>query len=154
MMVRALEPARLFDIPHSEWPTPQAFFDQLAREFSFTLDAAADKENAKCARYYTAEDDGLTQPWEGVVWCNPPYGRGIDAWIRKGWESAQAGATVVMLLPLRTSPAYFHDYILGKAEIRFVRGRITFKKGEKGHNAPFDSMVVIYRPPVEALDAS
>jgi len=153
VIVRALESPRLFDLPHSEWPTPQDFFDAVDREFGFTLDVAASAENAKCDRFYTAEQNGLALPWEGVVWCNPPYGREIGAWIAKGFQSAQAGALVVMLLPVRTSPAYFHDYCL-KGEIRWIRGRLSFGNGEVCHNAPFDSMLVIFRPPVSIDQAT
>ena len=54
------------------WETPQGFFDELNKEFHFTLDVCALPENAKCPRFYTPEQDGLKQPWEGVCWCNPP----------------------------------------------------------------------------------
>ena len=66
--------------------------------------------------------------------------------IRKAFEEAQAGATVVMLIPARTDTSYFHDYIYGKAEIRFLRGRLRFEDedGTVYHPAPFPSMVVIY----------
>ena len=57
------------------WETPKAFFDQLNRLFGFTLDACASSENAKVGNYYTVEQNALTQEWQGVVWCNPPYGR-------------------------------------------------------------------------------
>ena len=134
----------MFSSKTEMWATPQDFFDKLNEEFHFTLDAAAIAENAKCKRYYTPEDDGLFQPWEGVVWCNPPYGKQIGKWVRKGFESARGGATVVMLVPARTDTAWFHDYILGKAEIRFVRGRLKF--GESKNSAPFPSMVVVFRP--------
>ena len=80
------------------WETPQAFFDQLNTEFCFTLDACALPWNAKCESYYTPEQDGLSQPWTGVVWCNPPYGRQIGKWVEKAAASAADGATVVMLL--------------------------------------------------------
>lgn len=53
------------------WETPQEFFDELDREFHFDLDVCALPENAKCARYYTPEQDGLSRPWDGVCWCNP-----------------------------------------------------------------------------------
>lgn len=57
------------------WETPQEFFDKLNREFDFTLDACATPENAKCINFYSPEQDGLSMPWNGRVWCNPPYGR-------------------------------------------------------------------------------
>lgn len=130
-----------------EWPTPQPFFDALDREFRFTLDAAATAENAKCVRFYTTAEDGLAQEWRGTVWCNPPFGRGVDAWVEKGYRSAQAGATVVMLLPVRSDTAWWHAYVMRAAEIRFVRKRIAFDGTKsKGHNAPFPCAVVVFRP--------
>lgn len=73
------------------WATPKDFFDQLDAEFNFTLDACALPENAKCKAYYTPEQDGLAQPWEGVVWCNPPYGRQIGQWVKKAHDAATRG---------------------------------------------------------------
>jgi site-specific DNA-methyltransferase (adenine-specific) len=59
------------------WATPQATFDALDKEFSFTLDPCSTKENAKCKNHFTANDDGLAQHWDGRVFMNPPYGREI-----------------------------------------------------------------------------
>lgn len=73
------------------WETPQKFFDELDQEFHFDLDVCALPENAKCARYYTPEQDGLSQPWAGICWCNPPYGREIGSWVRKGFLSSVDG---------------------------------------------------------------
>lgn len=125
------------------WETPQEFFNKLDAEFHFTLDACALPENAKCPVYFTPEQDGLKQPWDGSVWCNPPYGRRISVWIQKASQSAAQGATVVMLLPARTDTSWFHDYIYHKAEIRFIRGRLKF--GNSLNSAPFPSMIVIFR---------
>ena len=47
------------------WETPQELFDGLDKYYSFTLDPCALPENAKCAKYYTPEDDGLSQRWGG-----------------------------------------------------------------------------------------
>jgi site-specific DNA-methyltransferase (adenine-specific) len=82
----------------------------------------------------------LKQDWNGVVWCNPPYGRNISQWIKKAAESQ---CTVVMLLPARTDTKWFHDYVYNNAEIRFIRGRLKF--GGSINNAPFPSMVAIFR---------
>ena len=61
------------------WATPQSFFDELNKEFDFNLDPCATPRTAKCADYYTEEDDGLIQDWGGhTVFCNPPYGREIS----------------------------------------------------------------------------
>ena len=110
------------------WETPQGFFDELDKEFHFTLDVCALPENAKCPRFYTPEQDGLKQPWEGVCWCNPPYGRGVGEWIRRAAQAAGEGAVVVMLLPSRTDTRWFHEYLYGNplVELRFIKGRLRF----------------------------
>ena len=66
--------------------------------------------------------------------------------MRKAYEESRNGTTVVLLIPARTDTAYFHDYIYGKAEIRFVRGRLKFtdENGTGSQSAPFPSMLVIY----------
>jgi len=129
---------------YEHWETPQPFFDELDAEFGFTLDVAAAHGNQKCERYFTRWEDGLKQDWgEEVCWCNPPYGRVIAKWVRKAWESAQAGAMVVMLVPARTDTIWWHDYCV-KGEIRFIRGRLTFSGAQE--KAPFPSAVVIFRP--------
>ena len=135
----------LFSSGSGEWETPQEFFDILAAEFRFSLDAAASPLNTKVpSRYYTKEDNALTRPWRGVVWCNPPYGREIGAFIRKGYEEAQNGATVVMLIPARTDTAWWHGFVMEAAEIRFVRGRLKFVGAE--NSAPFPSAIIVFRP--------
>src|SRR3990167_6493763 len=84
------------------WATPWSVFLPLDKEFRFTLDACAGADNCKVPMYYSKEQDGLAQKWEGMVWMNPPYGRQIGQWVKKAYESAQGGATVVCLLPART----------------------------------------------------
>nr|DAV98861.1 MAG TPA: DNA N-6-adenine-methyltransferase [Caudoviricetes sp.] len=49
-----------------DWGTPQKLYDVLNKEFGFTLDACADKNNYKCANYYTAEANGLKMDWGGA----------------------------------------------------------------------------------------
>lgn len=137
--------AIMFSSETDQWATPQDFFDELNAEFHFTLDPCATRENAKCARFFTVEDDGLKQDWQGeTVFCNPPYGREIGKWVKKCYEeSKKPGTTVVMLIPARTDTSYFHDYIYGKArEVRFIRGRLKF--GDSQNSAPFPSMVVVF----------
>ena len=143
--------AALLSSKNMDWCTPQDFFDKLDAEFHFVLDAAATEQTAKCAKFFTPETDGLSQSWDcgGAVFCNPPYGLEIAKWVRKAYkESKKINHPIVLLVPARTDTAYFHDYIYGKAEIRFVRGRLKFT-GENGKDyasAPFPSMVVVYNP--------
>ena len=133
----------MFSSETDNWATPQDFFDQLNARFSFTLDPCADAKNHKCERYFTREDDGLNQDWGGnIVFCNPPYGREIGKWVKKCHDEAQKPQTVcVMLIPARTDTRWFHEYIYGKAQIEFVRGRLKFGGGGA---APFPAMVVIF----------
>jgi hypothetical protein len=76
---------------------------------------------------------------------NSPYGRGIEAWMEKAFAAAQAGATVVTLVPVRASSGWWHRFVLRTgAEVRYVEGRLTF--GDAKNTAAFASAVVIYRP--------
>lgn len=135
----------LYSCRSEEWPTPQAFFDNLNKEFRFTLDPCANRSNAKCQSYFVKRQNGLLQPWgRHRVFCNPPYGRTMSDWARKCFEASRQGATVVLLAHARTDTRWFHHWVYGKAEIRFVRGRLKFGDGKQ--SAPFPSLLAIYRP--------
>ena len=128
-----------------EWGTPISLFTKLDAKFHFDLDPCANESNHKCPDYYTKEDDGLTKDWGGRrVFCNPPYGRAIPAWVKKcSDEAKKPGTLVVALLPARTDTSWFHDHINGKArEIQFVRGRLHFNDSKNA--APFPSMIVLF----------
>jgi len=128
----------------TEWSTPQWLFEALYKEFGFTLDPCATQANAKCPKYFTSDQDGLQQNWgEHTVFMNPPYGRAIGQWMRKAYDSAKQGATVVCLVPARTDTNWWHQFAM-KGEIRFLKGRIRFDGGR--HSAPFPSAVIVFRP--------
>lgn len=135
----------LFSSNTNEWATPKAFYEDLNKEFHFTLDPCATELNHKCDKYFTKEIDGLAQSWAGeVVFCNPPYGRSIGEWVKKCYEEhIKNNITIVMLIPARTDTTYFHKYIYNYAEIRFIKGRLKFNDCKQ--SAPFPSMLVIYR---------
>lgn len=112
----------IFSSESEEWSTPQDLFDSLNAHFNFTLDPCATPQNAKCAKYYTKDTDGLSQNWKGnVVFCNPPYGRtNTGVWIRKCfYESLKPNTTVVALVPARTDTKWFHAYCIRYADIFF-----------------------------------
>jgi phage N-6-adenine-methyltransferase len=148
-----------------EWATPIAYYNTLAKEFNFTLDVSALSTSHKAPNWYGPDHqdpnrrDGLAQDWAGdagtgVVWMNPPYGRTIGHWMRKAVEESDRGATVVCLVPSRTDTAWFQDTALarqtiGRAEIRFIRGRLKF--GTATNSAPFPSALIIFKPQTGAV---
>lgn len=133
-----------FSSKTDRWSTPQDFFDKLDAKFNFTLDPCCLKESAKCPKYYTEEDDGLSKDWsEDVVFMNPPYGREISKWMEKAYNEASKGATVVCLVPARTDTKWWHDYAM-KGEIEFIKGRLKF--GAAKNSAPFPSAIVYFSP--------
>lgn len=119
-----------------EWPTPSGVLASLEREFSFDFDPCP----------LGGSQDGLATlltPWYGKrVFCNPPYGPGLDKWLSRGPEADLA----VFLLPARTDTKWFHNIVLPlSSEIRFIKGRLKF--GNATNSAPFPSMLVIFRKP-------
>ena len=140
----------MFSSKNENWETPQDFFDALDNEFHFTLDPCANDENHKVPKYFTKEMDGLSLDWGGeITFCNPPYGKQIGKWVKKAYdEHFKTNHPIVMLIPARTDTSYFHNYIYGIAEIRFIRGRLKFtdEYGVAKDPAPFPSMVVVFNP--------
>jgi phage N-6-adenine-methyltransferase len=124
-----------------EWYTPdEAFKDLEAKYGPFEIDVAASALNTKCPLFYTAEDDALTKPWHGVVWCNPPY-RNIKAWVYHAWKQVDNGTAkrVVMLLPSHTATEWFH-FALEHGRVEFIKGKLKFG-GASG--VPFTGSVVV-----------
>jgi len=135
----------MFSSATGNWATPQDFFDKLNWRFGpFDLDPCASTHNTKCANFFTEAEDGLGKSWEGFTsFVNPPYGRGIDKWIAKGYnEAMNTGTKVVMLIPARTDTRYWHDYVMKASEIHFVKGRLKF--GDSKNPPPFPSAVVVF----------
>lgn len=126
-----------------DWETPADLFLTLNRRWGFEIDAAASEANAKAKIFFTKEQDGLTRDWSGITWVNPPYGRVVGQWVKKGLiESSRWGVPVVMLLAARTDTLYFHNYIMKAAEIFFIKGRLRFVGSL--YPAPFPSMIVVF----------
>lgn len=123
------------------WGTPRSIFDPLHAEFEFTIDAAASSENALLPRYWDLEQNAIFQDWDNErVWCNPPYGEAQRGFIDK---ASRSRGLSVLLIPARTDTGIWHSCIHGKAEVRFVKGRIKFAGALK--DAPFPSAIVIFR---------
>lgn len=130
----------------NEWSTPQTLFDELNKEFDFTLDPCCTKENAKCNKFYTKEDDGLSKSWQGErVFMNPPYGREVGKWVEKAANEAVFGKCLVVgLIAARTDTKYFHKYIYPYAQLRFIEGRVKFLlNGEERGSPGFPSLIFI-----------
>lgn len=132
----------LFSSNSIEWETPKELFDELNNKYNFTVDVASNDKNYKVKKHYTQEEDGLKQNWDDeIVWCNPPYGREINKWVKKASESK---ALTIMLIPARTDTKWFHEYIYKKenTSIEFIKGRLKF--GNSKNSAPFPNMIVVF----------
>ena len=131
-----------FSSETDQWATPKDFFDKCDKEYGpFTLDVCADKDNAKCQRFFSKAQNGLSQNWTGKCWMNPPYGREIGRWMQKAYESSVNGAIVVCLVPARTDTRWWHEYAM-KGKVTFIRGRLKF--GGSKNSAPFPSALVVF----------
>jgi phage N-6-adenine-methyltransferase len=125
------------------WETPDHIFKKLNDEFGFTLDPCCENHTAKCEKFFTPLEDGLTRSWIGeTVFVNPPYSRGnIDRWVEKCAIESLYGNDIVGLLPVSTSAEWWHKWIIGN-EMRFIERRIRFKGAP--YTAPFSSVIVVW----------
>ena len=127
------------------WETPQSFFNIVDKHYNFTLDCCAEINTSKVSNYYTKEDDALIQNWDGIVWCNPPYGREQIKFIEKALHEVVVGnaKSVVCLIPSRTETKVWQSVIFNNAtSVHFIKGRLKF--GDSTENAPFPSALVVF----------
>ncbi|WP_409568134.1 DNA N-6-adenine-methyltransferase [Methylobacterium sp. E-066] len=133
---------------HHGWETPPELVAALESVFGrFDLDPCAATADASRARVkarvrLTVHDNGLTLPWRGRIFVNPPYGKQLGTWVAKCAGEASGGAMVVGLVPARTDTRWWHLYIAGAADVFMLRGRLRF--GDGAMPAPFPSAVVVW----------
>lgn len=150
-------PARAAEDTRADWETPAELFGPLNDEFRFELDAAASVLNKKAFDWLGGPCTPPLGEWDGacgcglcadwgdrVVWCNPPFGKGLDKWVEKFASAKYHGATVVALLPANTDTKWFRTVWWTATEIRFLSKRVQFV-GSTSSN-PCGSMIAIYRP--------
>ena len=124
-----------------KWKTPAEVYDPLNAEFHFTYDPCP-------IDWKEGDPDGLLADWGPSTFCNPPYSQ-VSKWIKKAHDEWRKGKTVVMLINAITDTKAFHEYIYGKAELRFLKGRVKFIDPTRpGLNqaSPKPSMVVVFKP--------
>ncbi len=123
----------LFSSQRSNWRTPKKFYQELDKEFDFDFDPCPPNP----------EFNGLKMKWKERNFVNPPYGREIGKWLKKGFQEAKNGKLVVFLIPSRTDTKWWHDFVMKANEIRFIKGRLKFDDFK--NSAPFPSCVVIFK---------
>lgn len=124
---------KLFSSVDLNWQTPDNVYEELNKEFCFDYDPCPNQP-------FT---DGLNESWGKCNFVNPPYGREVGKWLKKGYEEWQKGKTVVFLIASRTDTKWWHEYVMKATEIRFIKGRLKFK-GAK-NSAPFPSAIIIFK---------
>lgn len=155
------QPARLnsglFSSATPEWYTPQDITDRVIKALgTIDLDPCSNSHTdpaIPAATLYTREDDGLNQPWHGMVYMNPPYGREIRPWIDRivgAYEQEEIEAGIA-LLPARVDTLWFQQ-LRDCGAICLIKGRLKFdiaEPGVQGDSAPFPSMVVYFGDDLE-----
>lgn len=122
-----------FSSQRLDWQTPKAVYQVLDAEFGFDFDPCP----------INPTFDGLVVEWGEVNYVNPPYGRELPKWVKKGFSEWLKNKTVVFLIPSRTDTKWWHNYVMKADEIRFIKGRLKFD--DHKNSAPFPSALVIFR---------
>lgn len=139
----------------ASWNTPQVVLDCVARVGGIALDPCSNDASIVVAhRAIKPPQDGLTADWgalayDGLVFVNPPYGRGeLSAWIEKCEAEARGGCEVIALVPASTGSNWFHGALVSAAAlVLWGPGRISFGNpppGEAIARPSIDSAVIYW----------
>ncbi len=115
-----------------DWLTPPEIIAALG---AFDLDPCASEHQPwrTAAQQFTIRDDGLSKPWAGRVWCNPPYGPFAAKWLERLADHGNGIAFVFA----RTETAAFQNHVWPKASgVLFLRGRVSFRLPGGGRAGP------------------
>lgn len=113
-----------------EWRTPRSLALKYIDLHGLTTDVCATHGMEQLPHYFSPQQNGLVQSWQGLrCWMNPPYGRGLKEWVRKACLEVMFCdcEVVVALLPVRTDTTWWHEFIIGKAHVEFLKGRLKFE---------------------------
>ena len=125
-----------------EWLTPPELIKKLG-EFDLDPCSPIKRPWDTAKKHYTVLDDGLTQNWEGRVFCNPPYGDKAKEWLVKCAEHGNC----IALTFARTETRMFFESVWDKATaVLFIKGRLRFyhATGEQGGAAGAPSVLIAY----------
>ena len=137
------------------WTTPSDILEKLYTVVGGIFDVdpcspTSDRQKApvKAKVYHSGEpgNDGLLIPWGGTVFVNPPYGRELKTWIKKCHDEAVSGRvkTCIALIPARPDTNAWHQFIVGKADVYMLKGRLKFSANGGGEVAPFPSAIIVW----------
>lgn len=128
------ERKRIEQEQRDSWSTPPEFLETIVRPILEVIDLdAASNEAAQAVvqatRWISAEEDALTQEWEGRVWLNPPYSHPlVERFAMKAIEEVKSGRVTQLLVLVNssTSSAWWHALANACAVVAFPLGRISF----------------------------
>lgn len=130
-----------------DWYTPHFIFDALGLRFDLDPCSPGSFHWVPALRVFTKADDGLSQPWNGLVWMNPPFGgrNGQVPWLRKFFGHHNG----IALVAARTSAGWFHDWAVHAETMVFPRGKTKFLRpdGSEGRS-PGTGIVLLGLGPV------
>lgn len=120
-----------------DWYTPPEIFEALGLTFNLDPCSPGHDHWVPALSYYTKEVDGLTQPWHGLVFMNPPFGgrNGHVPWLRKFFDHGNG----VAIVRAYTSSAWWHELMPRAETILFPKGKTKFIRpdgsigGSPGH---------------------
>ena len=129
------------------WQTPPDLLSSILaaagrREFDLDPCSPRDDGPVPAALRWTERDDGLSREWQGLVFVNPPYSRALPRWVAKCAAEADAGATVIGLVPTRTDTRWWHNSVVGQGDVIALKGRLKFGGG--AGSAPFPSAIIVW----------
>lgn len=135
---------------NDEWETPPSLLYSAMAKYKVTpkLDVCATVSNAKFQRFFTKEQNGLSQDWDVDFFMNPPYSE-ITSWMAKAWQEVNKHSVTGLLLTFaKTDTKWWHQYVEAKCEVHFIKGRVRFfTNGHPSQNsAPYPSAFLIMRP--------
>jgi len=135
----------------NEWYTPQRYID-LAREVlgESDLDPAScafANETVKARLFYSEDDDGLTKPWHGRVWMNPPYSADLVLKFAEKFVGEYNDGNVtegIVLVNNATETAWFASLVNAATAVCFPRGRIRYQSQTRESLAPLQGQAFLY----------
>jgi len=141
-MIQEPNKIRKYTRIEDEWITPPFIISALG---NFDLDSCSPIKRPwdTASNHYTIEDNGLTMPWIGRVWCFPPFGNSTRPWIEKCAEHGNC----VALTFANTDTIWFNEIVWQKAKaILFLKGRIRFYdlKGQRAGNSSSPSVLIAF----------